>query len=72
MENNWIPVCNHLPDEMEDVQVTFIGHNDGKPHCEAFAYRNGGKWFWSLHDEEVNVVITAWKTKCEPYTVSLN
>lgn len=37
------------------------------PHCEAFAYRNDEKWYWSLDDCEVKVEITAWKKKCEPY-----
>ena len=69
MENkNWIPVNSGIfPDDMEDVQVTFIGYNDHVPHCEAFAYRNEGKWYWSLDDCEVNVEITAWKKNCEPY-----
>ena len=34
--NNWIPVSSGIfPDDMEDVQVTFIGYNDHAPHCEA-------------------------------------
>lgn len=66
--NNWIPVSSGIfPDDMEDVQVTFIGYNDHAPHCEAFAYRNDEKWYWSLDDCEVKVGITAWKKKCEPY-----
>ena len=66
--NNWTPVSSGIfPDDMEDVQVTFIGYNDHAPHCEAFAYRNDEKWYWSLDDCEVNVEITAWKKKCEPY-----
>lgn len=68
MRNEWTPVNSGMyPDDMEDVQVTFIGYNDNKPHCEAFAYRNDNKWFWSLDDEEVNVEITAWKANCVPY-----
>lgn len=60
--NNWIPVSSGIfPDDMEDVQVTFIGYNDHAPHCEAFAYRNDEKWYWSLDDCEVKVEITAWK-----------
>lgn len=67
-DNNWIPVSSGIfPDDMEDVQVTFIGYNDHAPHCEAFAYRNDEKWYWSLDDGEVKVKITAWKKKCEPY-----
>jgi hypothetical protein len=68
--NNWIPVSSGIfPDDMEDVQVTFIGYNDHAPHCEAFTYRNDEKWYWSLDDCEVKVEITAWKKKCEPYKV---
>lgn len=64
----WIPVLSGLyPDDMEDVQVTFIGYNDHMPHCEAFAYRNEGVWYWSLDDTRVTVKITAWKINCEPY-----
>lgn len=66
--NKWIPVETGVyPDDMEDVQVTFIAHDDNKPHCEAFAYRNDGRWFWSLYDEEVKVEITAWRANCIPY-----
>ena len=69
MENKkWMPISSGLyPDDMEDVQVTFIGYNDYAPHCDAFAYRNEGKWYWSLDDSYVNVEITAWKHNCEPY-----
>lgn len=67
-KNNWIPVSSDLfPDDMEDVQVTFIGYNDHALHCEAFAYRSDGTWYWSLDDSEVKVEITAWMKKCEPY-----
>lgn len=66
--NNWIPINSGLyPDDMEDVQVTFIGYNDHEPYCEAFAYRNEGEWFWSMDDGKVRVEITAWKCNCEPY-----
>lgn len=66
--NNWIPVSSGLfPDELENVQVTFIGYNDHVPHCEAFAYRNDEEWYWALDDSEVKVEITAWKKNCEPY-----
>lgn len=66
--NNWIPNSSGIfPDNMEDVQVTFIGYNDHAPHSEAFAYRNNEEWYWSLNDCEVRVEITAWKKKCEPY-----
>lgn len=67
--NDWISIdAGLLPNNMEHVQITFIGYNDNKPHCEAFAYINGGKWYWSLDDQEVRVKITAWKYNCEPYS----
>lgn len=66
--DNWIPINSGLyPDDMEDVQVTFIGYNDHEPYCEAFAYRNEGEWFWLMDDGKVRVEITAWKCNCEPY-----
>lgn len=66
--NNWVPVKQmHFPEDKKDVQVTFIGHNDHEPHCEAFAYRNDEDWYWSLDDAPVKVEITAWKYSCEPY-----
>ena len=66
--NNWIHVNLGLfPEDMEDVQVTFIGYNDHIPHCEGFAYRNDGDWYWSLDDSKVKVEITAWRRNCEPY-----
>lgn len=65
---DWTPISSGLyPGDMEDVQITFIGYHDKKPHCEAFAYRNEGVWYWSLDDMEVNVEITAWKPMCVPY-----
>lgn len=68
-KNNWVPVSSgRYPEDLEDVQVTFTGHTDKKPHCEAFAYRCEGKWYWSLYEEEVHVEITAWKKMCLPYT----
>lgn len=66
--NNWIHVNLGLfPEDMEDVQVTFIGYNDHIPHCEGFAYRNDGDWYWSLDDSKVKVEITAWRRNREPY-----
>ena len=71
-KENWIPVSSGLfPNEMEDVQRTFIGWNDNEPYCNAFAYRKEGKWYWSLDDYEVKVEITAWKYNCEPYKETL-
>lgn len=58
--NSWTPVSSGLfPDDMEDVQVTYIGYNDHEPHCDAFAYRHDGDWYWSLDEGEVRVKITA-------------
>lgn len=74
MENNkWIPVSKELPIEREDVQVTYIGYNDGKPYCNAFAYYlykdkyciDG--WYWSTDDSKVIVEIVAWRKCSEPY-----
>lgn len=66
-KNNWIPVSSGLfPDDLEDVQVTYIGFRDQKPYCDAFAYRDSGKWHWSF-DGEPAVPITAWRYNCEPY-----
>ena len=66
--NSWTPISTGLlPDDMEDVQVTYIGYNDHEPYCDAFAYRNDGDWYWSLTDDEVRVEITAWKYNSEPY-----
>lgn len=66
--NSWTPISTGLlPDDMEDVQVTYIGYNDHEPYCGAFAYRNDGDWYWSLTDDEVRVEITAWKYNSEPY-----
>lgn len=66
--NSWTPISTGLlPDDMEDVQVTYIGYNDHEPYCDAFAYRNDGDWYLSLTDDEVRVEITAWKYNSEPY-----
>lgn len=64
---DWIPVSEGYPDDIADVQVTYIGHNSGAPLCDAFAYRAEGEWYWSLGDDKVRVEITAWKRNCEAY-----
>lgn len=65
--NNWIPVSSGLfPEDMEIVQVTYIGFYDKKPYCDNFAYIQNGIWYW-WDDEKVMVEITAWKKNCEPY-----
>ena len=67
-ENDWIPVSSgSFPDDMEDVQVTYIGLFDEKPHCDLFAYRKGCRWYWTDSGCESKVKITAWKKRCEPY-----
>lgn len=48
-------------------KLLLLGIIDHEPHCEAFAYRNDGNWYWSLDDAPVKVEITAWKYSCEPY-----
>lgn len=69
MKNNkWIPISSGLlPKEKEDVQVTYIGYNNGNPYCNKFAYMVDGEWYWANADDEVKVKITAWKYNCEPY-----
>lgn len=67
-KNGWIPICSGLlPEEREDVQVTYVGYHDGQPYCNAFAYRESNKWYWSMDDDDVRVEIIAWKRMCEPY-----
>lgn len=35
--NNWIPISSGLfPEDMEDVQVTYLGYYNEKPYCDAF------------------------------------
>ncbi len=66
--NNWIPISSGLfPEDMEDVQVTYLGYYNEKPYCDAFAYIENGIWYWSADNEKVRVKITAWKKNCEPY-----
>ena len=68
MENNGIPISSGLfPEDRENVQVTFIGYHDHVPHCEGFAYREAGDWYWTVTDGKVKVEIIAWKKNCEPY-----
>lgn len=66
--NEWIPVCSgSYPDDMDPVQVTYLGFYDKAPRCDAFAYRKRNQWYWSLNDSEVTVDITAWKRSDHPY-----
>lgn len=68
LNEDWIPVSSGvLPDDKENVQVTYLGYYDKIPYCEAFAYRDKGSWYWSLDDSDVVVEITAWKYNCKPY-----
>lgn len=66
--NLWVPVNTGLfPEEQEAVQVTYLGYNDHKPHCDAFAFLENGKWYWSLDEGDVKVPIIAWKQTGEAY-----
>ena len=62
----WHPMEEPPMDEV-DVQVTYLGHHDGKPRCNAFAYRRNGAWYWTHNDEKVTVKLTAWRLNEEPY-----
>lgn len=65
--NNWVSINSGLlPNDMEIVQVTYLGYYDEKPYCDKFAYIKNGIWYWNA-DDEVKVKITAWKKNCEPY-----
>ena len=65
----WIPLSTgNYPPEMTDVQVTFIGYNNGKPLSCAYAYLNENQWYWTLDETPVSVEITAWRYNNEPYT----
>lgn len=55
------------PYEEVDVQVTYLGHYDKKPRCNAFAYFKNGVWYWTSNNEEVTVNLIAWRPNCEPY-----
>ena len=66
--NNWIPISSGLfPNDMEIVQITYLGYYDEKPYCNGFAYIKNEIWYWSDDDKKVEVKITAWKKNCEPY-----
>lgn len=69
---NWIPTSSGLfPNDLEDVQVTYVGYNDHKPYCNAFAYRKENKWYWTLNESQSKVEIIAWKYNCKPYKKTL-
>lgn len=64
----WTPVSSGLlPQKQKNVQITYIGCNDGIPHCDGFAYLEDGKWYWSLDGSSVDVKVTAWAYSCDPY-----
>lgn len=66
--NEWIPVeSGKFPKEREQVQVTYLGYNDGKPYCDMFASYHKGTWFWTYSEEEVLVKITAWRQNNDAY-----
>lgn len=62
----WHPI-HEPPYEEVDVQVTYLGYYDKKPHCNAFAYIRNGVWYWTTSGEEINVDLVAWRSNCEPY-----
>ena len=67
-DKDWVPVNTGLfPEEREAVQVTYLGYNDNDPHCDAFAFLEYGKWYWSLDEGNVKVPIIAWKQTGEAY-----
>ena len=69
MNNDWIPVdSGQYPEDNKIVQVTYIGYNDGAPHCDAFAYKEDDQWYWSIDEEKVKVKIIAWKPSDKPYS----
>lgn len=66
--DNWIPVESGLyPDDLEDVQVTYLGYKDQKPYCNEFAHRENGNWFWATDCVDVKVKIVAWRYNCDPF-----
>lgn len=67
--DNWIPVSSgYYPAPNVGVQVTYKGYDDNTTaYCDAFAYRNEGRWYWSWDDSPVKVEIIAWKHNCQPY-----
>lgn len=68
LKNDWIPVSSgNLPEEFEEVHVTYIRHDNGEPCSNAFAYYYDNKWYWAIYEEEVKVKITAWRPMHEPY-----
>lgn len=65
--NNWISVGSALPEDRENVQVTYIGCPDNVHYCDAFAYLDRGTWYWTVNDDKCSVPVIAWKKNCEPY-----
>ena len=67
-DKDWVPVnSGMLPEEREAVQVTYLEYNDHKPHCDAFAFLEDGRWYWSLDESDVKVPIIAWQQTGEAY-----
>ena len=68
----WIPVTERLPEDGNDVLVTYLGYTDKKPYSDDVAKwslelngYNGG-WLWSLDDSDVEVEITHWQPLPQP------
>lgn len=67
---DWNPVgIVGFPNNGEPVVVTYLSCIDGRPCCDAVAYRSGNRWRWRDSDDLVEVIITAWKPCDEPYRV---
>ena len=71
----WIPVTEELPNYDVPVLVTYIGYNDGVPHCDCTAYIQepllesmDGEWHWCESYRKVNIPITHWQALPEPAT----
>ena len=81
--NNWIPCSERLPDDLEEVNVTWINHNfvKDKPFTASAVYYKGD-WYWyssvcadllaEYGKNEIDKIddaieITAWMPLPEPY-----
>lgn len=65
--DGWIPCSVRYPEDGIPVQVTYQTIRSSLPHCDAFAYRAHGNWYWCEHGTgcglqcKDDVIITAWK-----------